>query len=130
MKNNNLTEKTFRRYKMIEFFIDWVSEKRDDCGDLLDIVYCEEKTKKELICEFLDIDYEDIKKAENKLKKLGEKKKKIDPIIRCTFPMSNFYIYEHEVPLNVRVSSFFDCESCEDKDSCKVRCCLITTKEK
>ena len=70
--NNNLTEKTFRRYKMIEFFINWVSNKKDDRGDLVDITYCTGETKKELICEFLDINYEDIKEAESKLKKLEE----------------------------------------------------------
>ncbi len=58
--------------------------------------------------------------------KKEEDKKKIDPIVKCTYPMSNFYTYEHEVPLNVRVSSLFDCESCEDKDSCKDEYCLIT----
>jgi len=44
---------------------------------------------------------------------------------RCTYPMSEFYIYEDEVPANTRVSTTSDCESCDEAD-CDLRNCLIT----
>ena len=48
---------------------------------------------------------------------------------RCKYPMSEFYIYEDEVPDNIRVSTIEDCIKCDGmgEDSCEdARHCLIT----
>ncbi len=48
----------------------------------------------------------------------------------CTYPMSEFYIYEDEVPDDVRLSTSEDCWKCELECSglgCEdSKCCLIT----
>jgi hypothetical protein len=41
----------------------------------------------------------------------------------CTYPMSNFYTFEDEVPDGSRVSTTKDCEVCKEK--CENRHCLI-----
>ena len=43
---------------------------------------------------------------------------------RCEYPMSDYYIYQEDVPSNVRVSGTSDCESC--KEDCEDKHCLIT----
>ena len=44
---------------------------------------------------------------------------------RCTYPMSEFYNYEDEIPEGVRVSDpDSDCSCCTDED-CDERHCLI-----
>jgi hypothetical protein len=40
-------------------------------------------------------------------------------------PMSSFYVYEHEIPPNTRVSNSDDCEKCDNK-YCDIKYCLIT----
>ena len=42
----------------------------------------------------------------------------------CKYPMSEFYIYEDEVPEGTRVSTPEECEKCDDED-CDVKHCLI-----
>ncbi len=45
----------------------------------------------------------------------------------CFYPMSKFYIYEDEVPKNVRVSTLEDCEDCDVMKDCEdSKYCLIT----
>jgi len=43
--------------------------------------------------------------------------------VRCTYPMSNFYNFEDEVPAGTRVSTTADCEACSDE--CGLRYCLF-----
>jgi hypothetical protein len=48
---------------------------------------------------------------------------------KCKYPMSEFYIYEDEVPPNTRVSTPEDCEKCDGmgEDCCEdAKFCLIT----
>jgi len=48
---------------------------------------------------------------------------------RCKYPMSQFYIYEDEVPPNTRVSTCEDCITCDDMAICvrdDIKHCLIT----
>ena len=50
---------------------------------------------------------------------------------KCDYPMSEFYIYEDEVPDGTRVSTCEDCITCDGmgEDSCEdSRHCLITEK--
>jgi len=44
---------------------------------------------------------------------------------KCSYPMSEFYIYEDEVEPYTRVSTPEECEECDDED-CDSRFCLIT----
>ena len=47
----------------------------------------------------------------------------------CTYPMSQFYIYEDKVPKDIRVSKPEDCEDCDgiEDGSCEdSKHCLIT----
>ena len=51
----------------------------------------------------------------------------------CTHPMSEFYIYEDEVPANTRVSTMEDCKDCyglefEHNENCPVVDSLCETK--
>jgi hypothetical protein len=54
--------------------------------------------------------------------------------IKCKYPMSEFYVYEDEIPPNTRVSSNADCKGCYgfNNDNCDgFKCsnsefCLIT----
>ncbi len=83
LKNNKVLAKALRRYKIIEFFIDWIYNKKDIClakredGELLDIDYFIGINQKELICEFLDIDYEEIKKVGKEMRKIEEQLAKL-----------------------------------------------------
>ena len=46
---------------------------------------------------------------------------------KCKFPMSKFYIYEDEVPKNVRVTTVEDCIKCDDMASCgDTKHCLVS----
>ena len=66
LKNNEILAKALRRYKNIEFFIDWICDKKDSNGDVIDIIHYIKEDRDKLICEFIDIDYEEIKKVEKK----------------------------------------------------------------
>lgn len=45
---------------------------------------------------------------------------------RCIYPMSEFYIYEDEVPKGTRVSTPEDCEDCDGMNGCEdSKHCLI-----
>lgn len=51
----------------------------------------------------------------------------------CTWPMSEFYVFEDEIPDDVRISTSKDCEKCEAimclgevKEHEDCRHCLIT----
>lgn len=80
MENNKTLAKALKRYKNIEFFIDWICNKKDDNGDIIDIVYYPKEDRDKLICEFLDIDYEEIKKVEKVMKEIEEQLAKLsDP---------------------------------------------------
>ena len=49
--------------------------------------------------------------------------------VRCSYPMNKFYIYEDEVPKNIRISTSDDCRDCDGmgNDSCEeIEHCLIT----
>jgi len=45
---------------------------------------------------------------------------------QCSYPMSEFYIYEDEVPAGMRISTPEECESCDEE--CDVKHCLIWEK--
>ncbi len=48
---------------------------------------------------------------------------------KCREPMSKFYVYEDEVPKNIRVSTPGDCGECQE-NSCHDSHCLINTMKK
>jgi hypothetical protein len=46
---------------------------------------------------------------------------------KCKYPMSQFYIYEDEVPDGTRVCTPEDCVGCDEMPGCEdVKHCLIT----
>lgn len=55
-----------------------------------------------------------------------DEKRKEAKIEKCTYPMSNYYIYQKDVPPNTRVSTSEDCQQCDENCTCEDRHCLIT----
>ncbi len=47
---------------------------------------------------------------------------------KCSYPMSEFYIYEDEIGEGERVSTIKDCDNCDGfhGDGCHEKHCLIT----
>ena len=54
------------------------------------------------------------------------RKKKPKEQKKCKYPMSQFYIYEDDVPEGTRVSTIKDCIECDDIEFCQdATHCLI-----
>lgn len=80
-----------------------------DCGETFHIHdFCNGCTTYHAVTPEFDEEWlKEMKKHENRHR------------IKCAYPMSEFYIYQDEVPDNVRVSTPEDCEKCEEMKGCE-----------